>query len=174
MFGRLITTVVLILVFSTQSWAGVDIPQKHWVPNLPGGYCAYAAAETVGKFLGIKSLYAFKDTDGKEWGLRDWYARWPSRGASDDDLHSCLTNLNVKYSMYHGMSIQWLQEQLDKNQPIIVSSPWSSYYHAYVVCDLDKDWVKIIDSNKTKKYSWISRSWFEQNWGGWALIIHKS
>lgn len=171
---KFLLVLYLLFFFSHSSvYSGVDIPVDCWVPNKPEGYCFYCAAESIGRYYKIKNLYDFEAEDGTHWSLSGWYERWPSTGATDDDVYACLTNLKIKYDLYRNATLDWLKSMVDAEIPVIVSSSWSrtDKYHAYIVVDIEGDSIKILNSNNIQKYEYLSKKWFLEHWTNWALVI---
>lgn len=158
---RITISVLAILLANAHCAAEVKIAAKNRVPNRPGGYCCYAAIETIGRHFGCERL--FRMNTAKPMGLVDWYAQWASIGAHDEDVRACLNNLDVGYTIHHHQTLSWLKRMTDAGHPVVIGIP----RHVLVVVDVEGDWMKTVDSNWIGGHTWYDRRW----WDGWALEI---
>lgn len=146
---------LLLLILTLPCPADVKIGRDHRIPNRGNGYCVWCSVETIGRYKKYPNLY----------GLVDYYAQWPSVGATPEDAGNQLQKLGVDYEVSYGKTLRWLKRKTDAGVPVVIFIPG----HAVVAVDVDVqgNFIKTVDCNWVEGYSWYKSS----DWLGMAVEI---
>jgi len=188
--GVLILSILSFVLLGSQVQAEIKIAQKHRLENPEGGYCTWAALETVSNHLGIKGLE----------GIVEYYTQFKSSGAGEKKVKAQLVSLSVKYEMRkygQELDVAFLQKEIRKGNPLVIGL--ERYPHIDEGKKVESDGTQVVDVSKAKdrvgshavvliyitdkKVRWIdsndigkdyeaSMEWFLQHWGGWAVAIN--
>jgi hypothetical protein len=149
----------------------IVIAQENRVPNrTDNGVCWWAAAETIGKQYGIKSLLGLTEAvvkDGRGW----------KDGANDITIPLWLNATKTKHSRNpHGKTTEgakWIAEQLAAGKPVVscqnvIGKDGRTYLHAFLITKFDYDTQKVhyIDCNDvTKDFTKDYTDWYSWWYG---------
>lgn len=164
-FAALAAVAILASPVSAQV---VTIAPENRVANIPGGFCGYAAVETLGRHHGIKSLH----------GLRDARRKVTPNGVSNFDmLASELALRNVKhgYTRPGTYSTGMIENAIRDKSGIVVGLkplPGTNVGHFVIVNGWTDKEVTITDSNEPQPVV-ITRERFMQIWNGSTLTVGR-
>ena len=149
----------------------IDVARSNCVQNDGkfGGNCGWASIETIGRHLGIESLYGTSPGRG---------------GAKPETMAAFLRSRGVEFKQeFRSREKAWalLNEALTDGRPVlfdITVSPVAG--HALVCCGVTKDpdgkeWVWVIDNTGPEKLEIMgwSKASFDRRWAGWILAVER-
>ncbi len=176
---------VLLLAFSFSSAADVEIAKKNRIANKPGGFCVWAALETMGRHHKIKSLeglverkYAVMGHYEYHYDGTQWHKQWvPFGGSTEDGAYDELKNNHkIGFWLYprKTYNTKALKEACEAGRAVWVAFEWknTNIGHAVVLVTYNDEFVEFVDSNKVDKVKKVSRKWFDEHWSGSAIIFN--
>lgn len=189
----------MTLVVSTPCTAQtVNIEIKNRVQNFGDGFCAWCSIEMLGRVHKIDKLYNlaknrskesdFKIQDGDKWTTEpyvwvprsgEYFVKEQVNGGGEWAVYSKLKALDVRaklqwrgnkntdlisYAMTNKLGCVFAIEGVD----LIKGESWA---HAMVLIECNDKEVMYVDPNDIEKVKTKSRTWFDQNWNGYLIVI---
>lgn len=176
----------------------VDIPKTDRIQNFGDGFCAWCSIEMLGRVHKVEKLYGlaksratesdFKVWDGKKWTTEpyvwvprssEYFVKEQVNGGGEWAVYSKLKALDVRatvqwrgnkntdlisYSMKNKLGCVFAIEGIDP----IKGEAWA---HAMVLIECNDKEVMYIDPNDIDRVKTRTRTWFNQNWNGYLIVI---
>jgi len=139
----------LVLWFTASLYGRVNIEQKHWEANLPGGYCAWISLKTLLLHHGMKELAGkvIADEDRLGGGLEGFdlvdgqfvRKKLPPGGCSPEKMRKRLDQYKLSYKMQSppDENTDILYDAVERNFGAIVTIKQG--LHAVTLIDITKD-----------------------------------
>lgn len=201
MHRRFIVALLVLLSICTSAFSQISLSIEESIANVAPdgkGYCAWACIETLGRHLGIKSLYGLKDRRTKESDFKTWddiNKKWiiepyvwvdyggrkvkVQRNLGDYvAMKQKLDEANVKYQIQEtGIFKTEIIRYAIKSKLgcMIVVKNWygtsSTEPHAVCIQDYDNDKLVLFDPNNININFHVSWQWLGEHWTGYVLVI---
>lgn len=159
---KFFTSLVLALVLTSSSLAGVKVKQDYRMYNNTGNQCIWCCFETMGYTHQIKQLYGLTEDNPGAFYL--------------NHVHSYLFSKSVKHRITTSRpdDITDVKTACDLGWGCIVTlyTGNAEILHAVIVTNVNEKSVFLIDNmDKELKDIEISREHFSKLWTGWSLLI---
>ena len=198
---RFILSLVVAVAIVAPGFAQVvNIPKEYRVVNFGEGFCAWCSIEMLGKTHKIEKLYNltknranesdFKIWDGKKWVIEPyvWVPRGPEYFVKEKvntggewAIYSKLKALDVraKLQTYGNKNIDLINYAMKNKLGCVfaiegVNPTGERWAHAMVLIDFNEKEVMYIDPNDIEYIKTKSRTWFNQNWTGYLVVIEAT
>lgn len=180
---RNILSLVCLLAICVGAQADVVIPAQYHTqnPNLHGGYCAFACAETAGRAAGYTQAGGLlhQRTQQPQYMCNNGKCGWQYNGGARPDLSDVqkqLADRGIPTQRCSGGSrcMPVLQQSIRTGQPAIVSYRIDeNTAHAVIPHSMSRTKFYYYDPNYPGQIRSMSRQQFQSSWQGSVLVIGR-
>lgn len=180
---KLLSAACLLLMFCVGANADVVIASRHQVqnPNLHGGYCAFACAETAALASGYshaRGLVHARTQYPAQHVCRQGHCSWRQSGAARVDLADVQGQLSARgvpttrCSGSHCHAV--LHESISSGKPAIVGIQLSATSaHAVIPHAIDRTGFYYYDPNYPGRVFRMDRDKFYRQWQGSVVVVGR-